>query len=55
VDIEGKTCTCCCGGELHRIGEGTSEKRAFIPAQVKVIEQMRPKYSCRTCDAKGQT
>ena len=31
---EDKTCDCC-RGELHKIGEDTSEKLEFIPAQVK--------------------
>jgi len=40
----------CCGGDLHCIGEDTSEKLEFIPAQVKVIEHIRPKYGCRRCE-----
>lgn len=44
-----KVCDCC-GGELHKMGEARSEKLEFIPAQVKVIEQVRPKYSCRHCE-----
>ena len=48
-DIEDKTCDCC-GGELHPMGEDISEKLEFIPAQVKVIEHVRPKYSCRHCE-----
>ena len=43
----------CCGGQLHKIGESTSEKLDFIPAQVKVIEHIRPKYACRQCDRSG--
>lgn len=39
-----------CNGELHCIGEDKSEKLEFIPAQVKVIETLRPKYACRTCE-----
>ena len=46
---EDKVCDCC-GGELHCIGEDKSEKLEFIPAQVKVIEHIRPKYSCRQCE-----
>jgi len=46
---EDKVCDCC-GGELHRMGEDTSEKLEFIPAQIKVIEHIRPKYSCRHCE-----
>lgn len=40
----------CCGGELHCMGEDSSEKLELIPAQVKVIEHIRPKYSCRHCE-----
>jgi len=39
-----------CGNPLHKMGEDKSEKLEFIPAQVKVIEHIRPKYSCRHCD-----
>ncbi|MBB1441569.1 IS66 family transposase zinc-finger binding domain-containing protein, partial [Shewanella sp. SG41-4] len=38
------------GGELHKMGEDKSEKLEFIPAQIKVIEHIRPKYACRHCD-----
>ena len=44
-----KICSCC-GGELHKMGEARSEQLEFIPAQVKVIEHVRPKYSCRACE-----
>lgn len=52
VDIEDKTCACC-GNELHQMGDERSEKLEFIPAQVKVIEHVRLKYSCRACEKKG--
>ena len=48
-DIENKSCDCC-GGEMHKMGEDKSEKLEFIPAQIKVIEHVRPKYSCRACE-----
>jgi len=51
-DIEDKNCTCC-GNELHQMGDERSEKLEFIPAQVKVIEHVRLKYSCRTCEKEG--
>jgi len=51
-DIEDKTCDCC-GNDMHRIGEETSEQLEFIPAQVKVIEHVRPKYGCRHCEQQG--
>jgi transposase len=43
----------CCGHALHRIGEEKSEQLEFIPAQVKVIEHIRPKYACRHCEREG--
>lgn len=52
IDEADKVCDCC-QGELHKIGEDTSEKLEFIPAQVKVIEHVRPKYACRACEKDG--
>ncbi len=52
ISDEEKVCGCC-AGELHRIGEDKSEKLQFIPAQVKVIEHVRPKYACRACEKDG--
>jgi hypothetical protein len=46
---EDKSCHDC-GHELHQMGEDKSEKLEFIPAQIKVIEHIRPKYSCRHCE-----
>ena len=51
-DIQDKICACC-GGELHQMGDERSEKLEFIPAQVKVIEHVRLKYSCRQCESHG--
>jgi len=49
---EEKACSCC-GHQLHQMGESRSEKLEFIPAKVKVIEHVRLKYSCRTCEKEG--
>lgn len=49
---EEKVCDCC-NGQLHKIGEDKAEKLEFIPAQVKVIEHVRPKYACRHCEKTG--
>jgi len=51
IDIadEEKICPCC-NGKLHQFGEETSEQLEYIPATVKVIETVRPKYACRTCE-----
>lgn len=51
-DIDNKTCTCC-GNPLHRMGEEISEQVEFIPAQIRVIKHIRPKYSCRACEREG--
>lgn len=47
-DIDDKTCACC-GHALHQMGEEVSEHIEFIPAQIRVIKNIRPKYSCRMC------
>src|SRR6187200_2769703 len=36
VDIDDKSCPCC-HGELHRIGEDTSERLDMVPAQFRVL------------------
>lgn len=52
IDDTDKVCDCC-HNALHKIGEDKSEKLEFIPAQVKVIEHVRPKYACRHCEKNG--
>lgn len=47
-----KSCDCC-GHALHRMGEDKREQLEFIPASIKVIEHIRPKYSCRQCEQQG--
>ena len=54
VDIEEHDKICdCCQGKLHKIGESRSEKLAFVPAHIKVIETVRPKYACKHCEQTG--
>lgn len=51
VDIPDAQKICpCCQGALHRMGEETSEQLEYIPAVIKVIETIRPKYACRACE-----
>jgi transposase len=52
IDEADKVCGCC-GHGLHRMGEETGEQLEFIPASIKVIEHIRPKYSCRHCEQQG--
>src|SRR6056297_845804 len=49
-DISEEEKTCACGKRLTRIGEETSEKLEIIPAQIKVIRHIRPKYACKGCE-----
>jgi transposase len=39
-----------CGGELRPLGEDVSEMLEYVPAQFKVIQQVRPKLSCAACE-----
>ena len=54
LTTDDKRCDCC-GGELHKIGEEKTEKLEFIPASIKVIEHIRPKYACAGCEKQGST
>lgn len=45
----------CCNGDLHKIGEEKSEQLEYIPASLKVIETLRPKYACRACEKNNIT
>lgn len=49
VPEENRHCTSC-NTVLHCIGEETSEKLDYIPAQIKVIKTVRKKYGCRGCE-----
>ncbi|MGN8119215.1 IS66 family transposase [Labrys sp. 22185] len=53
IDIDSAVCTDC-GGALHAIGESASEMLDWIPAQLRVIRTVRPKYACRTCETVAQ-
>lgn len=44
-----KQCACC-QQALHVIGQDVSEQVEIIPARYCVIEHVRMKYGCRTCD-----
>ncbi len=41
---------CACGATLSRIGEDVSEKLDYIPATLRVIRNIRPKYACKCCE-----
>ena len=48
--IEPASLICPCGcGIMHKIGEDRSERLDIVPAQLRVIVTVRPKYACRSC------
>lgn len=49
-DLSEEEKQCQCGSHLTKIGEDKSEQLELIPAKIKVIEHITPKYTCRTCD-----
>ncbi|MCB5228420.1 IS66 family transposase [Alishewanella sp. 16-MA] len=51
-DIDDKTCVCC-GHALHQMGEEVSEQIEFVPAKIRVLRNVRLKYSCRQCETNG--
>ena len=40
----------CCGHQMVKFGEETSEQLDYIPAQIKVLVHVRNKYACRSCE-----
>jgi transposase len=50
VDIAEEEKVCGCGTPLSRIGEEVSEKLDIIPATVRVLRTIRPKYACKACE-----
>jgi transposase len=49
-DIPAADKTCACGCARTRIGEVTSEQIDLIPATARVLQHVRFKYACRTCE-----
>ena len=51
VTIEPETTTCpCCAGRLHRIGEDFNDVVDRVPAVLRILRTIRPKYACRACE-----
>ncbi len=49
-DLEDSEKICACGHELHKIGDDKYEQLEYIPAQIKVIEHIKFKYACKSCE-----
>ncbi|WP_426960012.1 IS66 family transposase [Muricoccus radiodurans] len=41
----------CCGGGLSRLGEDVTETLEVVPRSWKVIQTVRERFSCRSCEA----
>ena len=48
IEPESLECPCGCG-QMHRIGEDRTERLDIVPAQLRVIVTIRPRYACRAC------
>jgi transposase len=40
-----------CGGMLRKLGEDVTESLEAVPRTWKVVQHVREKFSCRTCEA----
>ena len=49
MEPESTLCACGCG-EMVRIGEDRSERLDIVPAQLRVIVTVRPRYACGACE-----
>jgi transposase len=50
VVIPAPSACSCCGGKLSKLGEDITETLEVIPRQWKVIQTVREKFSCRSCE-----
>src|SRR5437868_5633917 len=44
----------CCGGKLVKLGEDVTETLEVVPGQWKVIQTVREKLTCRSCEKNTQ-
>jgi transposase/uncharacterized coiled-coil protein SlyX len=49
-DIPEEQKVCACGSPLVCIGREVSEKLDYIPAKIQVIQDVRLKYACNSCE-----
>ncbi|MBF8257289.1 MAG: IS66 family transposase [Anaerolineales bacterium] len=54
VVISGPTACPCCGGRLAKLGEDVTETLEVIPRQWKVVQHVREKFTCRSCEKISQ-
>jgi transposase len=52
VEHGAEVCACpACGGALRRLGEDVTEVLDYLPGRFRVIRHVRPRLSCRACEA----
>jgi transposase len=54
VVIPGPIACPCCGGRLTKLGETITESLESIPRQWKVVQTVREKFTCRSCETISQ-
>jgi transposase IS66-like protein len=50
VVIPGPSSCPCCGGKLAKLGETITETLEVVSRQWKVIQTVRKKFTCRSCE-----
>ena len=54
-DISEEDKVCDCGCTLERIGQDVTEQLDIIPAKVQVIQHVKYKYACKSCEQNVKT
>ncbi len=54
VVIPGPTSCPCCQGKLSKLGEDVTETLEVVPRHWKVVQTVRERMACRTCDTVSQ-
>lgn len=49
LDLADRNCPCC-RKEMRRIGEDRGERLDVVPAQLRVLVTVRPRYACNRCE-----
>ncbi len=50
VVIPGPGACPCCGGKLAKLGEDVTETLEIVPRRWKVVQTVREKFTCRSCE-----
>ena len=50
VVVPSPSACACCGGKLSKLGEDITETLEVIPRQWKVVQTVRERFSCRSCE-----